>query len=584
MTSDPPRLPLRWLHLSDFHLKGKDTWSQDVVLQSLLVDVSNRYSLPSPVDFIFVTGDLAFSGKQEEYVIVDDFLNRLLTETGVSAERLLLVPGNHDIDRNIEIDAFAGARSILKNSIEIDKFIGDKARRRTLYRRQSAFREFSNKLCGRDLHSESSYQHAVQYNLHGLNISVLLIDSSWLSEGGEADSHSILVGERQLIDMPNEYPESTLTIGLMHHPLDWLAPFEHAAIKNLLAERCHLLFRGHVHEDSVETITQARNQMKIFTAGASYESRLSSNCYGYGVIDLYTGDGECVIHKYRNDSKTWEKHEPICWSLDDQENFSVDFLEILNAIDSKKPPYPNYLSCLIGQKVMEIPVFYEARLIFIAFTDPIATSTPLAQALRRLRFLVHWKNSWNEERWRDAINSTVDSYSREINKCESYEVAKPMLLEREEHCTKIIQVLHMPSQQTAEANETVVQALRLAGDGSVQMGIKILERMLGQQGISDLEAVSAYRALAKIHLAQGNSAESQKAIGNVLQSSYVTGADYSLAAACSLNAEEYESALQHLESASSLGVPYHQIKGLAMRIAGLTGDADLLTRLRKSDA
>ena len=89
----------------------------------------------------------------------------------------------------------------------------------------------------------------------------------------------------------------------MHHPLDWLAPFEHTPIKNLLAEHCHLLFRGHVHEDSIETIAQSGNQMKVFTAGASYESRLSANCYGYGSIDLRTGDGECIVRKYRNDTK-----------------------------------------------------------------------------------------------------------------------------------------------------------------------------------------------------------------------------------------------------------------------------------------
>ena len=494
-----------------------------------------------------------------------------------------MVPGNHDIDRNIEVDAFFGARCILKNSIEVDKFIGDEGRRRTLFRRQSAFREFSNRLYKRDLYSESSYQHSVQYNLYGLNLSVVLIDSSWLSEGGETDSHSILVGERQLIDISTRLPESTLTIGLMHHPLDWLAPFEHAPIKNLLAEHCHLLLRGHVHEDSFETITQSGNQMKVFTAGASYESRLSANCYGYGIIDLYTGDGECVVHKYRNDSKTWEKHEPVYWTLTDQNNFSIDFERIFDALDLHKPPYPNYLSCLVGQKVMEIPVFYDEQMVFIAFTDPIASSTSLAQSVRRLRFLIHWRDCWDQERWRDAINHTVDTYARGIAEYDNYEEAKPLLLKREEHCTKIVQVIHVPGGRTGEANQTVIQALGLAAEGATDLASSILERMLCQKGISDVEAMTAFRALAKVHLAQGNTVESLKAVESLLLLCEATGSDYLLAATCSLNADDYEHATKHLETAISMGVPFSQLKGIVTRLAGLTGDSSLFTRLRKSD-
>ena len=59
----------RWLHLSDFHLKGANKWSQDVVLKSLLDDISNRYPVPIQLILIFVTGDLAFSGKSEEYLL-----------------------------------------------------------------------------------------------------------------------------------------------------------------------------------------------------------------------------------------------------------------------------------------------------------------------------------------------------------------------------------------------------------------------------------------------------------------------------------------------------------------------------------
>ena len=583
MTSPTSRQQLCWLHLSDLHLKATEKWSQDVVLHSLLTDVSNRYSNHDPIDLIFITGDLAFSGKCEEYLIVEDFLNQLLKNTGLPADRLLVVPGNHDINRNTEVDAFYGAKCILKNSIEVDRFLGDEARRRTLFRRQSAFREFANRFCQRNRYSEVSHQHSVQYDLHGVNISIFLIDSSWISEGGESDSHAILVGERQLTDLSAGLLRPTLSIGLMHHPLDWLAPFEHTPIKTLLAEHCHLLFRGHVHEDSIETIAQSGKQMKVFTAGASYESRLSANCYGYGSIDLHTGDGECIIHKYRNDTKTWEKKEPTSWTLTDQHHFSLEFDHIINAISSHVSPYPNYLFCLVAQKVTEIPILHDEQVIFLSFTDPMASATLVAQSIRRLRFLIHWRYCWQQDLWREAINHTLGLYSSGITGYENCDEARAFLSNREDQCTKILQVTNDRNAEMGGGSESLFQALKLASSGATDLAVTILNRMLNQDNLPDMEAVKALRALTKVHLAEGNNSESLEASNRLLLFVEASGDDYLLAATCSLNAHDYEHAGKHLERARSLGVPFTNLKGIATRVAGLTGDAYLMTRLGSGD-
>lgn len=575
---------LRWLHLSDFHLKESDQWSQDVVLKSLLTDISNRYSTGLPLDFIFITGDLAFSGKTEEYLIVEDFLCQLLETTGVTSDRLLMVPGNHDINRNIEIDAFTGARCLLKDSAEVDKFLGDEDRRRTLFRRQSAFREFANRLCKGHRYSEASYQHSAQFDLHGLSIAVFLIDSTWLSEGGETDSHSILVGERQLIDLSSKLSEPALVVGLMHHPMDWLAPFEHAAIKHLAADTCHLLFRGHVHEDSIETLSQAGNHLKVFTAGASYESRLSANCYGYGVVDLLTGDGRCIVHKYRNDTKTWEKQEPVSWTLTDQQNYSINLGDVVSAVSSHRTPYSNYLTCLVAQKVTEIPVLYGSELIFISLTDPIAAQTTLAQSIQRLGFLIHWKACWRRDQWDDAIVQCLNHCSEAMTDYENAAHGLSSLSKREQHCGKILQVMLDRRSEPAGGNQVVLQTIKLAAAGSTDLGLTILNRMLEQRDLSELDEMAALRTLATFHLAQNNHGEAVKATQRLLQFQHATGEDHLLDATCSLNVDNFERASEQLEWARSLGVPFSQLRGIAARVAGSIGDPDLLARLENGDA
>ena len=583
MTSPVPKQQLRWLHLSDFHLKSQEKWSQDVVLRSLLTDISNRISDTKPPDFIFLSGDLAFSGKPEEYLVVERFLDQLMQTTGVSADRLLMVPGNHDINRNIETDAFAGARSILKNSIEVDRFLGDEGRRRTLFRRQSTFREFANRLTKQNRYTDTSHYHSAHYNLQGLNVSVLLVDSCWLSEGGATDSHSILVGERQLIDLTQTLSEPTFTIAIMHHPLDWLAPFEHAAVKNLLADHCHLLFRGHVHEDSIETVSSSRNQLKVFTAGASYESRLSSNCYGYGTVDLHTGDGKCVIQKYRNDSKTWEKQEPVFWTLTDREYFPIDFHEVSQFLDPLRPPYPNYLMCLVSHKVMEIPVLLDEQVVFLSCAEQIASTTSLARTILRLRFLIHWRKCWDQNTWQDAIQQAVASYSQAMTECSVNEQTQTLLSEREEQCERIVLVIHRRNADTYEDNQTVMQALELAAGGAHDLSVAVLNRLLTQQDISNQDTASALRALTKIHLMEGNDSQALNAINRLLSFSASIGGDHLLAATCCLNTQELDQAVQHLETARELGVAFELLKGIAIRVAGVTGDANLIVRLRDRD-
>ena len=57
---------ISWLHLSDFHFRaGGDNFSQDVSCDALVRDIPSRLSDEFPLQFIVVTGDIAFSGQSE---------------------------------------------------------------------------------------------------------------------------------------------------------------------------------------------------------------------------------------------------------------------------------------------------------------------------------------------------------------------------------------------------------------------------------------------------------------------------------------------------------------------------------------
>src|SRR5829696_409093 len=106
---------MRMLHVSDLHVSPRDAIDRRAVIASFLRDVvaQNR---DQQVEAVVVSGDIAFSGQAEEYRLAEEqFLDPLLELLSITRDRVVLAPGNHDINRD-SIDPFteAGLRQELQ--------------------------------------------------------------------------------------------------------------------------------------------------------------------------------------------------------------------------------------------------------------------------------------------------------------------------------------------------------------------------------------------------------------------------------------------------------------------------------------
>jgi hypothetical protein len=77
---------LTWFHLSDWHQRGRE-FDRQVIRDALIRDIYQRKEI-SPdlarVDFIVFSGDVAFSGKQEEYrAAIKNLFEPVLEVTGL---------------------------------------------------------------------------------------------------------------------------------------------------------------------------------------------------------------------------------------------------------------------------------------------------------------------------------------------------------------------------------------------------------------------------------------------------------------------------------------------------------------------
>src|SRR5688572_11549825 len=133
-------MTISWLHVSDFHIRSGDPYDRDVVLRALIESLKNYRKNGLAPDLIFATGDIAYSGKAPEYEIATSFFDKLIDAAGLQRQNLFVVPGNHDVDRDLGI----GLARTLTSREEADQYFGPSVPKTHLTQKQRSFLEWYN--------------------------------------------------------------------------------------------------------------------------------------------------------------------------------------------------------------------------------------------------------------------------------------------------------------------------------------------------------------------------------------------------------------------------------------------------------
>ena len=277
--------PICWLHISDIHLRAGNEWSQDVVLSAMCRNIEEQRTAGIAVDFVLVTGDIAFSGKSEEYALAGSFFDAVQTASGVPKKRIFCVAGNHDVDRDRQKLCFRGARTELRSPSQVDVLLGGGEDLEMLLMRQENYRCFQNSyFIGQDrTRTPDGLGYVSRLAIEEIQLAIVGLDSAWLAEGGIDDHSKLLIGERQAINaidltLRGDDPPSII-VGMAHHPLHLLQDFDRRPVQNRLEETFHFFHCGHLHEPEAHATGSGRSDCLTLVAGASFETRQSRNAY-----------------------------------------------------------------------------------------------------------------------------------------------------------------------------------------------------------------------------------------------------------------------------------------------------------------
>jgi predicted MPP superfamily phosphohydrolase len=303
------------LHLSDVHLGNPTSeLNMPLVIEPLFRDLArmrDQYGLVP--DLIVFNGDLAH-GETPERPIEDQygsecaaFLNRIcrVFDRDTKTQPLLLVPGNHDIDRTVIAAAQTEWLERAEHNPETEDMIREamRARKRdwtVFIERQQAWQSFMKSL---DLpmwrfHDSLNISTGI-IETHTRRIGIAGLNTSW-SAGGRADKGRLWLGRHQVEQAIADLREgdADFRIVVMHHPPAWLNPVEGPKIANLLNQHFNVFMYGHEHEDVIE---DSSDHLRI-AAAATYESSVANNGYGWLRFDFAPRTVEAFLRQFREDA------------------------------------------------------------------------------------------------------------------------------------------------------------------------------------------------------------------------------------------------------------------------------------------
>ncbi|MBD2342323.1 metallophosphoesterase, partial [Calothrix sp. FACHB-156] len=266
---------IRILHLSDIHL-GTTAQAQRYFTQ-LATDLTQNLNVKQ-LNYLVISGDIANRSTEDEYEAAFELVDKLVKRYGLDPNRIVLVPGNHDLNWELSEAAydFVPKRKI-PNPLPEGRYI-DAGSAGALIRDEDEYKKrfdyfsdrFYKKIYNQSYPQEYSKQ-AILYPCPQDKILFLGLNSCWEIDheykdraGINADAIAYAINQL-LLDNYDDW----LKIAIWHHPVNSSESMKNVAfLEQLAVNGFQLGIHGHIHEAKDEHFRyDPRRGLRIIAAG-----------------------------------------------------------------------------------------------------------------------------------------------------------------------------------------------------------------------------------------------------------------------------------------------------------------------------
>ena len=268
---------MKILQISDIHWSKSSSMLDEYKelrdgMMSYLEEYCNQ--VKPKFEYIFICGDISFSGEKEQYSKAYNFIKELCDIIGCSESKVLMVPGNHDKNRNAapillrnELDKLMGEDAFNSDGVldealqtnldsckflfepfrEYDKFASNFGRRETL---MAKVLDEVKKLPFDEKVDKMYWEEVLPTTINDCYIHVYGVNTAFTCDANDFDfSDKGQNGHKMFLSkLAYNEPRSKnncINVLLAHHPVVFLANSE--KIKKALDNRYQVQFYGHVH-------------------------------------------------------------------------------------------------------------------------------------------------------------------------------------------------------------------------------------------------------------------------------------------------------------------------------------------------
>lgn len=232
------------LHLSDLHISASEDNNHNLLRKNLVDYVKRKVK---DIDAIVFTGDIIDRYDKNAFPLGKRFVDETLNATGLTNDKLIIVPGNHDIERSPAVDKILDEKELNE-----ENFLNKN--QRYIRPRMDEYVRFINSL-GLGYGSDNQYGCGVRIiEKNGQKVCFNLLNSAWSSKGNNDYKH-LFVGREQLeynLKKINEQETIDCVISVMHHPLSWFQEEEEDLLKDYFVNEnkmnSPIVLHGHIHD------------------------------------------------------------------------------------------------------------------------------------------------------------------------------------------------------------------------------------------------------------------------------------------------------------------------------------------------
>jgi hypothetical protein len=283
-------------HLSDIHLNSKN--NSILNKKDKLCDAIKNLCLDADALFLVITGDIAFSGKSDEYMVamelLDHIKNSIESYTGKQLHTIM-VPGNHDCNHDNAKKSIRDAliKQIRNNDCSFDDEIINQC-----CEVQNEWFEFNECYQHKDklLHNDKLLR-IFNYDYTDLNIVFHCYNTAWISQKDEVQG---ILFPFKLYSPEIFSKKADFIITMFHHPIIWHNLSSYRDFMNHIEKSSDIVLTGHEHKSSRSNKEDFEGNTTEYIEGAILQDYKDKEISELNVIQI-----DLINQQYKVDHYKW---------------------------------------------------------------------------------------------------------------------------------------------------------------------------------------------------------------------------------------------------------------------------------------